>query len=70
MPMYYTGESAIHDACSQFFLQQFQAERGLFQEDLRKRLVQKYDKISTEVTDLQVSVQLFPDIFTRCYIKI
>ena len=54
--MYISGESAIHDACSQYNTSQFQAERGIFQEDVRKRVVQKYDKVSCDVTDLQVSI--------------
>ena len=49
-----SGESAIHDACSQYNTSQFQAERGIFQEDVRKRVVQKYDGVSCDVTDLQV----------------
>ena len=51
-----TGESAIHDSCSHFNTSQFQAERGLFQEDLRKRLVDKYNLIDTDVTDMQVGI--------------
>ena len=54
MIFFHLGESAIHDACSKFNTSQFQAERGAFQEEVRKRLVDKYSKISTAVTDLQV----------------
>lgn len=49
------GESAIHDSCSLFNTSQFQSERGIFQEDLRTRLVNKYDQIDCDVTDLQVN---------------
>lgn len=49
------GESALHDACSVFNTSQFQAERGAFQEEVRKRLVEKYDEIACDVTDLQVN---------------
>ncbi len=48
------GESAIHDVCSKFNTSQFQAERGAFQEQVRQRLVLKYDQVSCDVTDLQV----------------
>ncbi len=49
----------MHDACSHYNTSQFQAERGIFQEDVRKRVVDKYDKVSCEVTDLQVSECLY-----------
>eukprot|EP00923_Selenidium_pygospionis_P054955 GHVN01095805.1.p1 GENE.GHVN01095805.1~~GHVN01095805.1.p1 ORF type:complete len:263 (+),score=26.25 GHVN01095805.1:29-790(+) len=53
--LYNLGESALHDSCSQFNTSQFQSERGIFQEDLRTRLVNKYDQIDCDVTDLQVN---------------
>jgi len=49
------GQSAIHDACSKFNTTQFQSERGAFQEDLRGRLVNKFDSVQTDITDLQVN---------------
>lgn len=51
----HTGASAIHDSCSRFNTSQFQAERGKFQEDLTSRLVDKFETLSCDVTDLQVN---------------
>ncbi len=53
----FAGESAIHEACSKFNTSQFQAERGAFQENLRATLVNKYDFLGTDITDLQVTVE-------------
>ncbi|KAK2161956.1 hypothetical protein LSH36_107g08005 [Paralvinella palmiformis] len=50
-----TGSSAIHDSCSRFNTSQFQAERGRFQEDLTSRLVDKFENLNCDVTDLQVN---------------
>lgn len=63
--LYSVGESAIHDSCSQFNTSQFQAERGVFQEDLRNRLVNKYNTISTEVTDMQVNDVRRPSLYEK-----
>ncbi|XP_053385379.1 uncharacterized protein LOC123539069 [Mercenaria mercenaria] len=51
----YTGESALHEACSYFNTSQFQAERGAFQEKVRDKIVEKYEVLYCDITDLQVS---------------
>ena len=53
-----SGSSAIHDSCSRFNTSQFQAERGRFQEDLTSRLVDKFENLNCDVTDLQVQHQI------------
>ena len=61
--IFFLGESAIHDACSRFNTSQFQAERGAFQEEVRRRLVNKYDEIACDVTDLQVHIEFRDAMF-------
>ena len=61
----YTGGSAIHDACSMFNTSQFQAERGVFQEAVKSAIVQKYDEVSTEVTDVQVNNIVRPSSYEK-----
>ncbi|XP_060585158.1 uncharacterized protein LOC132741089 [Ruditapes philippinarum] len=51
----YTGESALHEACSYFNTSQFQAERGAFQEKVRDKILEKYAVLYCDITDLQVS---------------
>lgn len=51
----YAGESALHEACSQFNTSQFQAERGAFQEAVRAKLQERYEELNADITDLQVS---------------
>ncbi|XP_060065622.1 uncharacterized protein LOC132545958 [Ylistrum balloti] len=51
----YAGQSALHEACSQFNTSQFQAERGAFQETVREKLQVRYDELNADLTDLQVS---------------
>ncbi|KAL3854870.1 hypothetical protein ACJMK2_014109 [Sinanodonta woodiana] len=51
----YTGESALHEVCSEFNTSQFQSERGIFQERVRQRIIDKYESLQCEITDLQVS---------------
>ncbi|KAH3814564.1 hypothetical protein DPMN_143066 [Dreissena polymorpha] len=51
----FTGESALHEACSYFDTAQFQAERVRFQETVRNVTVRKYATLYSDITDLQVS---------------
>lgn len=51
----YTGESALHEACSYFNTSQFQSERGAFQEKVREKIIEKYEVLYCDITDLQVS---------------
>ena len=50
----FAGESAILDACSTYNLTQFQSERGSFSEKVRQIVVEKYDVLFCDITDLQV----------------
>lgn len=49
------GESALHEACSYFDTAQFQSERGAFQERVRQKVIEKYDNLHCNITDLQVN---------------
>ena len=55
-----SGSSAIHDACSEFNITQFQTERGRFQEHLAGIFVRKFDILHTDVNDVaqQACMQL------------
>lgn len=49
------GESALHEACSYFDTAQFQSERGAFQEKVRQKVIEKYENLHCNITDLQVN---------------
>lgn len=49
------GETAIHEACSLFNTTQFQSERGKFQESVGQKLINKYDGLYCDVSEIQVS---------------
>lgn len=49
------GESALHETCSYFDTAQFQSERGKFQEKVRQKVIEKYENLHANITDLQVS---------------
>lgn len=49
------GESALHEACSYFDTAQFQSERGKFQEKVREKVIEKYENLHCNITDLQVN---------------
>ena len=50
----FSGVSAILEACSTYNLTQFQSERGSFSEKVREKVVEKYDVLHCDITDLQV----------------
>nr|XP_022321612.1 uncharacterized protein LOC111123514 [Crassostrea virginica]XP_022321614.1 uncharacterized protein LOC111123514 [Crassostrea virginica] len=51
----YAGEAALHESCSYFNTSQFQSQRAQFQEFVRTKITQRYDKLFADITDLQVS---------------
>ena len=57
----FLGESALHEACSYFDTAQFQSERGKFQEKVREKVIEKYENLHCNITDLQVNIsEIFP----------
>ncbi|XP_022079259.1 uncharacterized protein LOC110973086 [Acanthaster planci] len=50
-----TGESAIHEACSDYNTTEFQALRQNFQNSVREALSARYQYLSTNIDDLQVN---------------
>lgn len=51
----YAGESAIHEACSQYNTTEFQAARQDFQTSVREALSSRYQQLNTTIDDLQVN---------------
>lgn len=51
----FAGEAALHEACSYFNTSQFQSQRAEFQEFVRKKLIERYNILYADITDLQVS---------------
>ncbi|XP_031562105.1 uncharacterized protein LOC116297920 isoform X1 [Actinia tenebrosa] len=47
--------AAIHDSCSAFNVTQFQTQRAVFQEYVRTLTAQRFNNVSADLTDLQVS---------------
>ena len=55
LPIFYViGMSALHESCSYFNTSQFQAERANFQEKVREQIVERYQELHADITDLQV----------------
>lgn len=48
------AHSAIHEACSKFNTSQFQTDRGSFQLAVKDILTSKFDKVHTDLNDLQM----------------
>lgn len=48
------GQAVVHEACSHYNTSQFQSERGNFQSTLSRILRERFDKLSADITDLQV----------------
>lgn len=48
------GEAALHEACSYFNTSQFQSQRAEFQEFVRTKIIERYDLLYADITDLQV----------------
>ncbi|XP_062621703.1 uncharacterized protein LOC134283276 [Saccostrea cucullata] len=51
----YAGEAALHESCSYFNTSQFQSQRAEFQEFVRTKIIERYDILYADITDLQVS---------------
>jgi hypothetical protein len=49
-----TGEAALHESCSYFNTSQFQSQRAEFQEFVRTKIIERYDNLYADITDLQV----------------
>ncbi|PVD39249.1 hypothetical protein C0Q70_01877 [Pomacea canaliculata] len=50
-----SGQAVVHEACSHYNTSQFQSERGNFQSTLSRILRERFDKLSADITDLQVN---------------
>ena len=51
-----TGEAALHESCSYFNTSQFQSQRAEFQEFVRTKIIERYDVLYADITDLQVKL--------------
>ena len=56
---YDTGEAALHESCSYFNTSQFQSQRAEFQEFVRTKIIERYDVLYADITDLQVKLTVY-----------
>ena len=57
------AKSSVHDACSKFNTTQFQSQRAIFQEAVRSHIEQRFNNVSTDITDLQIGNILRPKAY-------
>lgn len=68
-----TGEAALHESCSYFNTSQFQSQRAEFQEFVRTKIIERYDVLYADITDLQVKLAVYCRFFfcivlgNQCY---